>query len=74
MASSHELWLDFFIFIFCLCLVFQSVSVAVGVRSLHHGERDARRPVHDLRTAATRHGRVHAARQPDVASFASQYG
>lgn len=41
--------------IFLLLRHFQSVSVPVGMRSLHHGQRDASRPLHDLRTTSTRH-------------------
>lgn len=52
-------------------LTFQSVSVAVGVCSLHNRQRDAGCPLHDLRTASTRNGRCSG--QPHAAADVSEH-
>lgn len=54
-------------------IIFQSISVTLGVCSLHYSERDASRPLHDLRTASTRYGCIHCSRKPDVTSYISQH-
>lgn len=56
--------------LFCLL---QSLSVTLGVRSLHDGERDASRPLLDLRAAATRYSCVHCSRKPGVSADVTQH-